>query len=189
MNAAIELFGTKGYEETTIAELAEAADVSTRTFFSYFASKEEVLFEGTPLKMERSSLVLANPLPGERPAELLMRSFRYVLDQDTDLTGELAQLRAQLIFRTPALQPFALRKVLEGQQALTQGLVATYPDDLDPVVAAAMTGAMVGALVSTITVLFQRSGTEPMGPVDAARLREQMDHAVRTALGEFRHLA
>ncbi|MFC5667970.1 TetR/AcrR family transcriptional regulator [Kitasatospora misakiensis] len=187
--AAIELFGSKGYEETTIAELAEAADISTRTFFSYFASKEEVLFAGTPLKLERSASVLAEPLPGERPAALLLRSFRFVLDQDTDLTGDLAKLRTRLILRTPALQPFALRKVLEGQQELTRGLIAAYRGELDPVVAAAMTGALVGALVSTIATLLGRSEADGGAPADPERLRAEMEHAVRTALGEFGTLA
>ncbi|MGP3972109.1 TetR/AcrR family transcriptional regulator [Streptomyces sp. 6N223] len=154
VDAAIKLFGTKGYDETTIAELAEAADISPRTFFAYFASKEEVLFADTPLKVETSATVLAEPRPGERPVELLLRAFRSVMEGGTDLTGDLAQLRATLILRTPALQAFALRKVLEGQRELARGLMAAYPDEVDLVTASAMTGALVGALVSTIAALF-----------------------------------
>jgi AcrR family transcriptional regulator len=40
----MRLFEDKGYDETTVAELAAAAGVSTKTFFNYFASKDEVLF-------------------------------------------------------------------------------------------------------------------------------------------------
>jgi hypothetical protein len=139
--------------------------------------------------MERSAFVLAGPLPGERPAELLLRSFRYVLEQDTDLTGELAQLRARLIFSTPAVQPFALRKAREGHRELTDGPIATYKGELDPVIAAATTGALVGALVSVITSLFGRSQDDPTSPDAAEQLAAEMDVVLRTALGEFGNLA
>ncbi|MFV9633840.1 TetR/AcrR family transcriptional regulator [Mycobacterium neumannii] len=46
ISAAIELFTTNGYEQTTVEQIAELAAVSPRTFFHHFAAKEDILFHG-----------------------------------------------------------------------------------------------------------------------------------------------
>jgi AcrR family transcriptional regulator len=47
--AALALYGERGYDETTVAEIAERAGLTKRTFFRYFADKREVLFWGSEL--------------------------------------------------------------------------------------------------------------------------------------------
>jgi AcrR family transcriptional regulator len=56
VEAATELFATQGYSNTTIEQITELADVSTRTFFRHFASKEEVLF---PQRFHTEALLAA----------------------------------------------------------------------------------------------------------------------------------
>ena len=55
VDAATELFERDGYERTTVADIAAAADIGTRTFFSYFASKEELLFPESDARVQAPS--------------------------------------------------------------------------------------------------------------------------------------
>jgi AcrR family transcriptional regulator len=56
--AAMELFVERGYELTTVADIAERAGLTARTFFRYFADKREVLFQGS----ERLQLTMVGAL-------------------------------------------------------------------------------------------------------------------------------
>ncbi|MEU8272137.1 helix-turn-helix domain-containing protein [Sphaerisporangium sp. NPDC049002] len=73
IESAMRLFEDKGFEETTVAEIAAAVDVSTRTFFSYFASKEDVVFFDTRTRVDRALAVIAGRRPSEPVVELLLR--------------------------------------------------------------------------------------------------------------------
>ena len=60
MQAALELFGERGFEQTTVAEIAGRAGLTERTFFRHFADKREVLFAGTDALRELLVSTLAN---------------------------------------------------------------------------------------------------------------------------------
>ncbi len=60
--AALELYGERGFEQTTVAEIAERAGLTERTFFRHFADKREVLFSGAgPLQELLVSTVAGSP--------------------------------------------------------------------------------------------------------------------------------
>ena len=63
--AAMELFATKGYEATTVDEIAAAAGVARRTFFRHFRSKEEAIFPDHDDTLVRAEAVL-NAAPRAR---------------------------------------------------------------------------------------------------------------------------
>jgi AcrR family transcriptional regulator len=153
--AAVELMSAKGYDDTTVAEIAAAAEVSTRTFFAYFPSKEDILFADSKERIDDAVRRVTVRLPGEGPADVLLRAMRETIDSGAaaqELSGELASRRIRLMLSTPALQAGAMRRITGAQRELTQALRQTFPDELTPTEAAAAVGALVGALVNTALI-------------------------------------
>ncbi|TMR97014.1 TetR/AcrR family transcriptional regulator [Nonomuraea basaltis] len=149
IEAALRLFEEKGYDETTLAEIAAEAEVSTRTFFSYFASKEDVVFYDGQDRLERAVSLLATRGPGESPTELLLRVVNESLTwaiEDQGLTFEDATLRTRLVLTQPALQARALHLLFDSQLRLAKALREAFPDRLDTVEAAAAVGSVFGSV-------------------------------------------
>jgi AcrR family transcriptional regulator len=69
--AAWRLFQRKGFDETTIEDITEAAGVSPRTFFRYFDSKEAVLFGDWRLDIDRAVITFQSLPAGEHPLSML----------------------------------------------------------------------------------------------------------------------
>jgi AcrR family transcriptional regulator len=73
VQAALGLFAERGYHATTVADIAEAADVAPRTFFSYFPSKEAVVFPHADRDLDSLAVALRGRLPGETAFDALRR--------------------------------------------------------------------------------------------------------------------
>ncbi len=160
LEAAAELFETRGYEDTTVADIAAAADVGTRTFFNYFASKEELLFPESDERVRAAVAAIASRRPGERPVEVLLRSLRAAGDNPgehliDDLSARIAALRATVSRTVPAVSGRAAHAQLVAQREIARQLHGAFPAELDEVGAAALVGAVVGAVSGALTVLFQ----------------------------------
>jgi AcrR family transcriptional regulator len=174
VDAATELFATRGYEKTTVADIAAAADIGTRTFFSYFASKEELLFPQADARVGAAVDAIATRTPGEGPAEVLVRALRDAGAADDDLVGPLARLRLELIRTVPAVRGRGLQLQVDAQRQIARHLRDAYPDQLDEVSAAALVGALIGAVSGALEVLLEN-------PDAASGDREQLKERLRQA--------
>jgi AcrR family transcriptional regulator len=100
--AALRLFGEKGYDQTTVEDIAEAADVAVRTFFRYFSSKQDVLFGDVVTdKIGRLRIELANRPPTEDPLASV-RAVMDLLDFNSPDEEEQILARMDLMRRQPS---------------------------------------------------------------------------------------
>jgi AcrR family transcriptional regulator len=81
IDAAMRLFAERGYHATTIADIATAADVAPRTFFSYFPSKEAVVFHDVDRILDDLASALRDRLPGETAFDALRRWVEARIDE------------------------------------------------------------------------------------------------------------
>lgn len=185
LDAAAELFERHGYEGTTVAEIADTADIGTRTFFSYFASKEDLLFPDGARRIQTAIAAIDNRAGGDRPAELLLQALRQVGgtgDEPDDLTDRVAALRLRLIRTVPAVRGRALQLLLDAQRELTVRLHQAFPEELDEVGAATLVGAFIGAITAASQVLLN----EPSALEHPDRLRSELQRAAELALRAWR---
>jgi AcrR family transcriptional regulator len=121
--AGHELFVERGYDTTTLAEIADAAGVSARTIFAYFPSKQDILFSEFQVMRDRLAAALAER-PGGKDALGTLRDFILAAaPEKNELDRKLEQLQELLA------------------AALADDLDAG-PDDLRPqIVAASLTAA------------------------------------------------
>ncbi|WP_433372178.1 TetR/AcrR family transcriptional regulator [Streptosporangium sp. CA-115845] len=182
VEAAVELFEEHGYERTTVADIAEAAEIGTRTFFSYFASKEELLFPESDSRITAAVEAIATRGPEDRPADVLLRALRNVNRDSDEMVSRVAALRLRLIRSVPAVRGRGLQLQLDAQREIARHLCAAYPDELDEVGAAALVGAFVGAVTGALQVLLETAGDDPAAM--SRRLQEATDAALRPWLRE-----
>lgn len=122
---AARLIAAHGYAETSVEAIAREAGISVPTFFRYYPTKADVLFEGADAVVDEWRRALVSGPPKEAIGAALRRATHEVAFV-TPQRGSLAQLRAELVGRDPELQ----RKVLEIDARLMVRLADTLAEVL-----------------------------------------------------------
>ena len=148
VEAAMRLFAERGYEATTIADIAAAADIAPRTFFAYFPSKEAVVFHDA----DADFASLAAALAARPEGEYAFTALRRWLD-DQFLSGNIEH-EAEHVRKRVCSQSEELQRVQHGLMAryeeLLRGEIARDLDEpadaLRPRLVAAATIAALRSL-------------------------------------------
>jgi AcrR family transcriptional regulator len=129
VEAAFALFAERGYDNVSTAEIAAQAEVSERTFFRYFPTKEEVIFPEAEEQRRHVDELVAN-LPDTMSLVEGLREALRTLSHEFEQAKEMQFARAQLVASTPSLQTSVLLREQQWVQSFADAIAARL--DLDP---------------------------------------------------------
>jgi AcrR family transcriptional regulator len=169
---AMQLFAQRGFDRVTVAEVAAAADVSEKTVYNYFPTKEDLFFDEVPAR----EAALVSAIRGRREGESIVAALRRLQ------TGECPRLCspgfatfARIIDGSRALQAKELEVMARFAQVLSETIQAELGvDERDARIAA-------GLLVSVHWQLFRAARKQALagrhGPAAVRRLRADLERA------------
>jgi AcrR family transcriptional regulator len=176
--AALELFARQGFHDTTIPQIAEAADVSPRTVSGYFPAKEDLAFPDADERIAALEARLRSREPGETAADALRSWLPGRVAEDAEHAAE-HRLRQEVVAADKGLVAYEHRFLARAQAALADAFAADLgiaAGELEPRMAAA----------ATLTV-FQLLGRD-LDPEDTARALDALDRALVFIGGGIRAL-
>jgi AcrR family transcriptional regulator len=145
---ALELFDRQGFAETTIPQIAEAADVSPRTVSAYFPQKEQLAFPDSEEAFATLQARLHDRPPEETAADALRAWIGAWLERQAGREDEL-RVQRRVIRAHEGLRAYEHRFMRRAQEALTEAIardLGADADDLEPRMAAAATLAVFDVL-------------------------------------------
>jgi AcrR family transcriptional regulator len=143
--AAMRLFAERGFEATTIADIAAAADIAPRTFFSYFPSKEEAVFAKFEPAFESFDRAMRERPAGKNALEVLRE---WIVGFASEFTGDIeaARLEARLRQESPAVAACDLKHMRQFERRLAEAVGDDLGEPADALRPRLVAAAAVAAL-------------------------------------------
>ncbi|PJJ62432.1 TetR family transcriptional regulator [Compostimonas suwonensis] len=140
--AALELFATRGFEQTTAAEIAQSVGLTERTFFRHFSDKREVLFYGQDLFLQAFLDGVDDAPADASPLEVVTAALRSGAALFPDERRPYSRTRQAVIDSNPALQERELHKLAGLVTAVTETLRTRGLDETAATLAAETGGTV-----------------------------------------------
>lgn len=141
-DAAIELFLHKGYDETTVDDVAQAAGISPRSFFRYFATKGDVMAYAL-IRFADQIIAVIDACPEHSSLSEVVRSTMFQISEPA-LKDPRARKIFEMLKRSPAADGAQMARFVEAQGMLASALIRRFPDaGLDDLTAKGPAGAMI----------------------------------------------
>ena len=170
---ALELFTESGFDTTTVDDIAHAAGIGRRTFFRYYASKNEVpwgAFDEQLVRMRSTFAGLAPDLP-------VMAGVREAVLDFNDVTPEEQpwhRRRLRLILQTPTLQAYSTLRYASWRQVVAEYVAGRLGEPSTALVPQTVGHASLGVALAAYEHWLTAEGTE---------LRDLLDDVFRALEG------
>jgi AcrR family transcriptional regulator len=171
--AALELFSERGYDGVTVAEIAQRAGLTKRTYFRHFADKREVLFSGSELLEELVVAELAASSGTLAPLDAVVSGLRTAAETMFEQRREAAARRQLIIDANPELKE---REIIK-RSSLADVITAALRDRG----VAAATAVLVASAATTIFRVAFAQWTSPDNAESLARLIDRTLERFRDA--------
>ncbi|MFC0626996.1 TetR family transcriptional regulator [Kribbella deserti] len=156
MAAALRLALERGPDNVTVEEIAEAADVSVRTFFNYFPHKEHAILGRDPEATERALRQLREAPAGWSPLTVLRALIGEVLGDLVDTESEKWK-RFDLIGKSPALLSHFVALGTEDERVLAAALAERMALPAEAI----LPQLMVGSMSTAVRIAVERQRQDP----------------------------
>lgn len=162
---ALELFAERGFEATTVDDIAAAAGIGRRTFFRYFASKNDVAWGEFDLHLDRMRAALAASPRDEPLLEVLRRA---IVDFNTYPAEEAVWLRRRmtLVFGTPALQAHSTLRYENWRRVIAEFVARRTGQPVGALFPRALAASLLGVALTSYEVWLEGADAELLPILD-----------------------
>jgi AcrR family transcriptional regulator len=172
--AALNLFATRGFEQTTAAEIAQAVGLTERTFFRHFSDKREVLFRGQELFVQAFADGVRAAPANASPIEAVASALRDMAPFFADERRSRSRIRKAVIDQNPALFERERRKYAGIAEAVADALRARGVGEVAAVLAAESGVSVLGVAYGQWV---RENERRPFGAIAVLVLRELVNLA------------
>jgi AcrR family transcriptional regulator len=142
--AALDLFGQRGYHATTVADIAAAADVSERTVFTYFPTKEDILFSDHADVRER----LAAALAGRPAGASALDTLRDFVVENLSAIDESSRMRWEIVSHDEHLLSHQRARQVELGDTIAAAVSEELGEDADDFRLQLVTATVIAAVMA-----------------------------------------
>jgi len=174
---ARRLFAQRGFEAVTVAEIAVAADVSEKTVFNHFATKEDLVFAGSEERLAQLQAAIAQRPPGTSVLDVFRANSEAMLDTIAAGASEDRLVVPRIVGRSPALQERIAAGWTREADTLVAAIAAATGADDDDLVPAVVARTLAWTLITIFRATLDGllAGEDPAQL--AARMRPQAARA------------